>query len=1775
MTAATTLHPATDTPDKTKPCGVQRHLGLTALVVIALLTIFSAGTAQAQALFWDGATTSADADGGTGTWDTTTFNWDTAATGGADTTWSNAIPNSAIFGGTAGTVTLGEAITADSLQFDTTGYIVTGNILTLSGNSTVTANQDAEIQSVVDGTSGLTKAGAGILTLSGTNTYTGTTTIDAGTLEIGGAGTLGSGTYAGTIANNGILEFNSSATQTLNGVISGTGALILNGSGQLNLSVNNSFTGGVTVNDGILGLQNGGIGANGPLTVNGGLVSASIHDSFDNLAVSELSGSGGLIEASRRTFTVNQATNTTYAGVIQDLNGTVSSGNGTVFTKSGIGTLTLSGDNTYSKTTNVNGGTLEVSGALYSAGTNGVSSNINVGAAGTLDFTGAGFLGSGAVFDGNIANSGTFNYNSTTDQELSGIISGAGVLTKDNTSTLTLSGANSYTGDTTITAGTLQLDGSLTSDVTVASGANLDGEGSTTGALVFSGTTHTINADVDTAAALGSTTSTDVSALNVGGFIVNVTGSATGAQEILHYGTTFTGAVDRFVAGSGVSARGAGGFSSRTWNDGSADGLWNSTSSNWVGGDNLFFDGDNVTFSDAATTKAVVINGANVAPGPVTFNNTSGGGAYTLSSAAGETLDGSGGISATGTGDVTISSDIIGSGGFTQSGTGTTILSGANTYTGVTTINAGTLVAGVADVAATSGALGNGGNITFAGGTLQYTANSAGSDYGSRISNSNTAAITIDTNGQNVNLSNVGVSGATANGTLGLVKNGTGTLTVDAASDIGGKTQSTIVNDGKLIIRRDTGDFNMGNNYRGGDVFINNGSTVEIVEDGQANLVINNNSETTFVFDSSGGGSLIWGDDASASGQNLIVQGANTGFQTNGGVQNTVSGRRINLQSNTANILQFDVADGSDDTDLLFSVEISNGGGLTKTGAGTLELTSTVGTGTTAVTAGRVILNTTANTSDVVVSSGATLGGEATAGSITFLAGATNLEIDGDTAVALTTSGALTTTGSTVTVTGAIGSGIVDVINYGSFVGAASAADFTFSGVSSARGSGPTFADTGSKITVQDTGIVTNTWNGSNSLWDINTSANWTNASDTVFFDLDNVVFTDGATNKTPILREAVTASSVEFSNTAGNDYTLSSDGSEVLTVNDAVTLSGTGNVTINSVIAGSGALNQTGTGTTTLNGANTYTGVTAISDGILVIGNDAALGSTAAGTTISSTGKLNVSGQTIAEGIQVLGKSGTGQIRTLSGETTFTGGISMTSGIDLRTNSGTFRFAGGITGNGEFFNTAASIYETTSLDVQGISFSSTLHQLNVGGNNFGYIKMAFGSPELKIGAGLNNAWNSDAELRLGWTTVNNSRAKVDLNDTSQTVGKLTQANGTVTALEDTGSLDTLNQEITGGGTLTVDISGGAEDSLYFGRFTDGATSTNVVKNGTAKLTLNNQSTTQFSTNTGTFTVNNGILEIKSGNDIGDGATVTLADVAGASLDVNGTGNTETIGGLTGGGTTGGNVNISTGNTLTVANAAAATDTFAGVIAGAGGFTKSGAADSTQTLSGTNTYTGTTTVTNGTLLVDGSTAAGSTVGVNGTSTLGGSGTIIGPTTIAATAFHTAGTTTSAATLTHQGALTYGNDASITWNLMNSSTSAGDMFDLSSGTGALAFDTNTNFEIVFDASIDFNDAFWDNTNPEWLVWDYNATGGTNAASGDITSGFTVSITDNTGSFIGNESSFSFNNDGDGIYLQLTTAIPEPSTYALMGLGLAAFGWVTRRRRIQATLSTENE
>ena len=138
----------------------------------------------------------------------------------------------------------------NNLTVSGAGITASGNIV-IDGDISITNSGTSTISGVISESANLTKAGAGMLSLSGTNTYTGNTTVSAGTLRLSGSGSLGSGTYAGTITNNGIFRSASSTAQTLSGVISGTGRVDASGnSGALTLTGTNTYSGGARVASG-------------------------------------------------------------------------------------------------------------------------------------------------------------------------------------------------------------------------------------------------------------------------------------------------------------------------------------------------------------------------------------------------------------------------------------------------------------------------------------------------------------------------------------------------------------------------------------------------------------------------------------------------------------------------------------------------------------------------------------------------------------------------------------------------------------------------------------------------------------------------------------------------------------------------------------------------------------------------------------------------------------------------------------------------------------------------------------------------------------------------------------------------------------------------------------------------------------------------------------------------------------------------------------------------------------------------------------------------------------------------------------------------------------------------------------------------------------------------------------------------------------------------------------------------------------------------------------
>jgi autotransporter-associated beta strand protein len=161
------------------------------LFVAAVVAAMLALPALAASVTWDivpGTVGVGDGivTGGAGAWNLPNGNWTTDG-GANNVAWVNANNDTAVFGGTAGTVTLGADIQVGGLQFDAAGYTISGaNTLTFGAPGAIAANADATISSVIAGSAAITKTGAGTLILTGANTCTGLTTVSAGVLRLEG-----------------------------------------------------------------------------------------------------------------------------------------------------------------------------------------------------------------------------------------------------------------------------------------------------------------------------------------------------------------------------------------------------------------------------------------------------------------------------------------------------------------------------------------------------------------------------------------------------------------------------------------------------------------------------------------------------------------------------------------------------------------------------------------------------------------------------------------------------------------------------------------------------------------------------------------------------------------------------------------------------------------------------------------------------------------------------------------------------------------------------------------------------------------------------------------------------------------------------------------------------------------------------------------------------------------------------------------------------------------------------------------------------------------------------------------------------------------------------------------------------------------------------------------------------------------------------------------------------------------------------------------------------
>ncbi len=877
-----------------------------------------------RTLFWDpGHSLSGSGSGGSGTWDTTSANW---FDGTADVVWNNANNDIAVFAGSTGGIVsaVNTGITAGGINFTTDGYTVQNNSVTLSGGQvSVGSGLTATFASSLAGNSGLPMNGPGTLVLSSAgNTYTGATSINGGTLRQGvanaipaasavflsnGAGatldlnnfndTVGSLSSTGSVASvtlsNGGTGYVSPPTVTFSGGggSGASGTANISGGVVTSVTITNAGSGYTSIPTVTFSSPPSGITATGTAALSAGSVTL---------------GSGLLTTGGDNSSTI-------FAGVI--------SGTGGV-TKNGTGTFTYTGANSYSGVTTINAGALRIgnsasSGSLGSGSVSVVSPatlifnrtlnyplpNVISGsggvtiAGGQVDFTGANtytgptLISSGFLFLGfgtatgslspssSITNNATFGSQRTNTitqgVDFASVISGTGAVEEFfGGSTLVLNGLNTYTGATVVLQGTISFNSissvgggpsALGAPSTVASGTIGLGNGTSSGALTYTGPAATTDRVINLAGTTGGATITQSGSgllkftnnftatgagsktltlsgnggtAEIAGAIVNnsstnltsVTKSGSGTWTVsgsnaysgatsVTAGTLRVGTTNAIPSASAVSLTNASGVTLdlNNFNDtiGSLSGGGTTGGTVTLGTiltGNLT-SGSNVISSLATTsplTPGMPVSGPGIPAGAtiasiLSASSVQMSAAATANQTGAPIVFGAGSLTTGGLNTPTTFSGVIsGSGGVTKNGTDTfTLANSANTFTGPTTVNSGTLsISAVGSIGSTSGVfLGS----TIAA-TLLYTNFNGSSSRpitvngpgGGTIQTNNSSAPTltlsgsVNTNGNPLTFDVGGTGAITASGTISgggsVTKTNTGTLILTGSNTYGGAT---------------------------------------------------------------------------------------------------------------------------------------------------------------------------------------------------------------------------------------------------------------------------------------------------------------------------------------------------------------------------------------------------------------------------------------------------------------------------------------------------------------------------------------------------------------------------------------------------------------------------------------------------------------------------------------------------------------------------------------------------------------------------------------------------------------------------------------------------------------------------------------------------------------------------------------------------------------------------------------------------------------------------
>lgn len=883
--------------------------------------------------------------------------WNLAAT----VNWSRSgTPDTFVSGDT---VTFNDTGIANPAVDVTASLPVAGVVVSSSGNYSFSGT------GAISGSGGLTKSGVGTLTLSNTNTYTGPTTINGGILEVdnlddgGNSSSIGAaGTAASNLVLNGGtlsiigLQTNTNRSFTLgsaggslsiptastslqiSGALIGTGSLTKTGAGTLILAASNTYSGGTFINGGTVTLASDSVNVSGLgsglVTLNGGTLSMTNSTSDANSPVSAWSlnvptGSSGRLNADSRSTLSGALTGggdfTFYTPFIRtDLTGNWAAFTGRIYVVSDAD----GGDFRIKNSGGYPGAQLDLGDQVYVFYNNTSSSlTLQVGAlSGVSTSTLAGGLSSTATITWQV---GARNQ----DTSFAGVIAnnaGPAALTKVGTGTLTLTGASTYTGATTVSAGRLQINGSISgTNVTVQSGATLGGSGTVTG-----------NVTVQTGGALehGILTST---ALTITGNLTLPSSvvvrpaagaAAPGTYTVLSYSGTLTGTPTfswEAPAGSSLAATfdtTTAGIVKMTLADpprspgpiiwtGSSDFNWDTATSNWLAGGLAvsYQTGDSPTFTDSGNATSAINLVTSIQPTAVSVNSTKN---YTFSGA---------GL-------------ITGASTLAKSGSGTLTITAAHTFTGGTTISAGILAMTQVGTggSAVSAALGSG-TVTLSGGGTFKMGSADGKNFPNNpisVSSASTGMIS------SVSLTNAYSGNITGASDSILTLSGPVSMNVTASAQLGAF---------------------------GGTLVVPLGSQLRFSSSSGPNG--NGGAGTTFQIDG-----LM--NTRNSGGANGLILGALTGSGSIEGQSNTASGTVV------CNI-------GAKNLDTTFSGIIKNGANGTaavnKIGSNSLTLSGiNAYTGTTTVSSGKLSITGSLAATATTVATAGTLGGTGSiAGAVT------------------------------------------------------------------------------------------------------------------------------------------------------------------------------------------------------------------------------------------------------------------------------------------------------------------------------------------------------------------------------------------------------------------------------------------------------------------------------------------------------------------------------------------------------------------------------------------------------------------------------------------------------------------------------------------------------------------------------------------------------------------------------------------------------------------------